>query len=62
MVIEYRPEAIHYAITHSESGDMIAIIGLGDDKYQHINGVNVPQDDDKCAREAIREWENTHRK
>ena len=62
MVIEYRPVDIHYAIKHSESVDMIEIIGIVDDKYQHINGVNVPQDDDKCAREAIREWENAHRK
>ncbi len=62
MVIEHRPEAIHYAITQSEPGDLVAIIGLGDDKYQHIKGVNVPQDDDKCAREAIKEWEENRKK
>lgn len=62
MVIEHRPEAIHYAITKSEPGDLVAIIGLGDDKYQHIKGVNVPQDDDKCAREAIKEWEENRNK
>ena len=27
MVIENRPEAIHYAITQSEPGDLVAIIG-----------------------------------
>ena len=62
MVIENRPEAIHYAITQSEPGDLVAIIGLGDDKYQHINGVNVHQDDDKCARKAIKEWEENRTK
>lgn len=55
-VIEKRPEAIHYAITHSEPGDLVAIIGLGDDKYQHINGKNIPQDDAKCALKALAEW------
>ena len=35
---------------------------VGDDKYQHINGVNIPQDDDKCARKAIKEWEENKTK
>lgn len=59
MVIENRPKAIHYSITHSEPGDLVAIIGLGDDKYQHINGKNIPQDDKKCALLALEEWKNS---
>ena len=56
IVIENRPEAIRHAIVNSEPGDLVAVIGLGHDKYQHILGKNVPQDDEACALKAIEEW------
>lgn len=59
-VIENRKEAIRHAILHSQEGDLVAVIGLGHDKYQHIAGKNVPQDDEACALAAIEEW-NTAR-
>lgn len=34
-----RREAISYAITHAEKGDLIAIIGKGHEDYQEIEGV-----------------------
>ncbi len=41
-------------LLQSEPGDLVAIIGLGDDKYQHINGVNIPQDDDVLEKRLKR--------
>jgi UDP-N-acetylmuramoyl-L-alanyl-D-glutamate--2,6-diaminopimelate ligase len=59
-VIEDRKEAIRTAITESEPGDLIAIIGLGHDKYQHVLGKNVPHDDTACALAAVEEWKEKH--
>ena len=33
-----RREAIEYAMTHSEQGDIIAVIGKGHEDYQEVNG------------------------
>ena len=37
-----RKEAITYAVTHAEEGDMIAVIGKGHEDYQEENGVRRP--------------------
>jgi UDP-N-acetylmuramoyl-L-alanyl-D-glutamate--2,6-diaminopimelate ligase len=36
-----RREAIEYAMTHAEKGDMIAVIGKGHEDYQEIKGVRT---------------------
>ena len=49
-----RREAIHYAISHAEEGDMIAVIGKGHEDYQEINGVRTHFLDREVVDEAIR--------
>ena len=39
MVVENRVEAIHYAIDHAQSGDVIVLAGKGHEDYQEINHV-----------------------
>ena len=36
-----RREAIEYAMTHAEKGDMIAVIGKGHEDYQEVKGVRT---------------------
>ncbi len=36
-----RREAIEYAMTHAEDGDMIAVIGKGHEDYQEVKGVRT---------------------
>ena len=39
--ISDRREAIEYAMTHAEKGDMIAVIGKGHEDYQEVKGVRT---------------------
>ena len=39
VVVENRVEAIHYAIDHAQSGDVIVLAGKGHEDYQEINHV-----------------------
>lgn len=50
-----RREAIFYAVSHAEEGDMIAVIGKGHEDYQEINGVRYPFLDKAVILEAIEE-------
>ena len=49
-----RKEAIAYSITHAEPGDMIAIIGKGNEDYQEINGVRYPFLDRAVVEEVVK--------
>ena len=49
-----RKEAITYSITHAEPGDMIAIIGKGQEDYQEINGVRYPFLDRAVVEEVVK--------
>lgn len=40
-----RKEAIRYAITHGELGDIIVLAGKGHEDYQEIEGVKYPMDE-----------------
>ncbi len=51
-----RREAIEYSITHSEPGDMIAIIGKGHENYQEIEGVRYPFLDRAVVEEVVSKW------
>ncbi|MBO4853517.1 MAG: UDP-N-acetylmuramoyl-L-alanyl-D-glutamate--2,6-diaminopimelate ligase [Oscillospiraceae bacterium] len=54
-VIPDRKEAIRYAITHAQEGDMITILGLGSDTYQEENGVKHPHSDKDFTLQTARE-------
>ncbi len=49
-----RREAITYAITHAEPGDMIAIIGKGHEDYQEVNGVRTHFLDREVVEDVLR--------
>ena len=53
--IPNRREAIFYAITHAQEGDMIAVIGKGHEDYQEENGVRRHFLDREVIEEALRE-------
>lgn len=55
IVIPKRQDAIRYAITHAQPGDLITIIGLGHETYQEENGVKYPHSDTEFVRQVIRE-------
>ncbi|MFR1833007.1 MAG: UDP-N-acetylmuramoyl-L-alanyl-D-glutamate--2,6-diaminopimelate ligase [Lachnospiraceae bacterium] len=48
-----RREAISYAITHAQEGDMIAVIGKGHEDYQEENGVRRPFLDRAVIEEVV---------
>lgn len=39
VVIPDREEAVSYALSHAEKGDMIVLLGKGHEEYQEIDGV-----------------------
>ena len=55
LVIPKRQDAIRYAITHAQPGDLITIIGLGHETYQEENGVKYPHSDTEFVKQVIRE-------
>lgn len=48
-----RKEAIAYAISHGEPGDIIVLAGKGHEDYQEINGVKYPMDERVLIREIL---------
>ena len=53
--ISDRKEAIRYAITHGENGDIIVLAGKGHEDYQEIKGVKYPMDERVLIREILEE-------
>lgn len=51
--ITNRKEAIKTAIALAKKGDIILIAGKGHEKYQAINGENIPFDEKKIINEAL---------
>lgn len=49
-----RREAIEYAISNSQKGDMIAIIGKGHEDYQEIKGVRYPFLDRAVVEDTVK--------
>lgn len=45
VAIPDRVEAIHYAMDHAQSGDVIILAGKGHEDYQEINHVHYPMDE-----------------
>ncbi len=54
-VIENRREAIRYALTHAEPGDVVVLAGKGHETYQDIKGVKHPFDEKVVVRELLEE-------
>lgn len=50
-----RKEAIVYAVTHAQKGDMIAVIGKGHEDYQEVNGVRTHFLDREVVDEAVKQ-------
>ncbi len=50
-----RKEAIRYAITHGEPGDIIVLAGKGHEDYQEIKGVRYPMDERILIKEILDE-------
>lgn len=48
-----REEAVRYAITHYQPGDMIVLAGKGHEDFQLINGVKVPFSEKEIIRETV---------
>ncbi|MDD6213040.1 MAG: UDP-N-acetylmuramoyl-L-alanyl-D-glutamate--2,6-diaminopimelate ligase [Clostridiales bacterium] len=55
MDIPDRREAIRYAVSHAEDGDIIAIIGKGHEDYQEIEGVKTHFSDREEAEAVLKE-------
>ena len=54
-VIENRREAIRFALTHAEPGDVIVLAGKGHETYQEISGVKYPFDEKIVVKELLSE-------
>lgn len=48
-----RKEAIAYAISHGQSGDIIVLAGKGHENYQEIQGVKYPMDERDIIRDIL---------
>ena len=55
ITIADRKEAIRYAITHAEPGDIIVLAGKGHEDYQEIRGVKYPMDERVLIDEIVKE-------
>ena len=53
--ISDRKEAIRYAITHGEPGDIVVLAGKGHEDYQEIKGVQYPMDERVLIAEILEE-------
>lgn len=53
--ISERREAIRYAITHGQPGDIIVLAGKGHEDYQEIEGVKYPMDERVLIQEILKE-------
>lgn len=51
-----RREAIEYAMTHAEKGDMIAVIGKGHEDYQEVKGVRTHFLDSEVIEETAKKY------
>lgn len=52
-VVENRVEAIHYAMDHARSGDVIVLCGKGHETYQEINHVKHHMDEREIVAEHL---------
>ena len=53
-----RKEAIRYAITHGEPGDIIVLAGKGHEDYKQVKGERFPFDERVIIKEILSEIRN----
>ena len=53
IVIPDRQEAVNYAVSHAENGDMIILLGKGHEEYQEINGVKHHYSEREAVANAL---------
>ncbi len=58
VAVENRIEAIHYAIDHARSGDVIVLAGKGHEDYQEINHVKYHLDEREVVAAYLEERKN----
>ena len=54
VVIEDRVEAIHWAMDHAQSGDVIALCGKGHETYQEVNHVKHHMDEREIVADYLK--------
>lgn len=57
IAIKNRVEALRHAISHSEEGDLVAVLGLGHESWQEEKGVKHPYNDEETCKQILKEWE-----
>ena len=50
-----RVKAIHYAMDHAKSGDVIVLAGKGHEDYQEINHRHIHMDEREIVAQHLRE-------
>ena len=55
-----RREAIRYAVTHGQKGDIIVLAGKGHEDYQEIRGVKYPMDERVLIQEILEALDHTN--
>jgi len=53
-----RQIAIHHAIAHAQTGDVVLVAGKGHENYQEIAGVKYPYSDEAVVRLALAQYES----
>jgi len=53
-----RREAVRYAITHGQKGDIIVLAGKGHEDYQEIKGVKYPMDERVMIQDILKELDS----
>lgn len=51
VIVKDRKNAIFYALTHADEGDIVILAGKGDQDYEEIKGVKYPFDERKIVKD-----------
>ena len=54
ITIKDRREAIEYALSKASAGDIVAIVGKGDQDYEEINGIKHPFSEPQIVADYFR--------
>ena len=55
VVIQDREDAIYYALTHANEGDVVLVAGKGSEKYQEVLGIKNPYNDKDTIEKILGE-------
>ncbi|PTQ89877.1 UDP-N-acetylmuramoyl-L-alanyl-D-glutamate--2,6-diaminopimelate ligase [Agitococcus lubricus] len=54
VIIADREQAIRYALSHAQAGDLVLVAGKGHEDYQEIQGVRYPFDDAQIVEQLLK--------